>query len=445
MSKETFILLDQQNGGLTTGSGSFQVAFAESVLLEPNAQLIVSDAYIDARQSGQGAFEFPDPFTITITLAYSMYDFSVSNPPDFATSLRILCQAESSPTPNALYTQDLNITIPAGVYSATDLAEFITRQATKLPDQFYGGDVTVADSGLLENLYKPPLFFPVPSASPTSEPNAHRAGTYPGTMIDPVPFSGLMSDTDTGTTQFSLSFTGSRFSFTNLHRPCITEPGAQPCVYLKAFEPFDPSPPPHPTAFLTIPYVSAVHLYDLQPQSFWQSLGFNTNAVTIRPNLTDTGNLTLQTFFATTTRGFIGIDALPLSKGPNYNNIISKANWPRPTDPPVAILTQQVSTVDASFPPQYDSDGFFLLDVQLLPARANTVTSGACLNTCALVSRVLTSTEGYAFNVSSIALTNTSDQPLLISGAKVTVLNASSRQPYSGLGVRNSVILKMIQ
>lgn len=438
---ETFILLDQQNGGLTTNPGSFEVAFSEPILIKPGAQVLCSDAYIDARQSSQGAFEFPSPLNLTITLAYSMYDFSDAGAASAGTQLRFLCVTPNAINPNRLFTLDLQINIPAGVYSAADLAELITREATKMPDNFYGGDFNATYSFDTQLWYKSPLFFEIPDADPDVEPNVHRGGFDPTAMVDSV--GNLMSETDAGTTQFALSFTGSRFSFTALHRPCFTGANAAPCVFLKIYQPFKATPPPAAKSYNIIPYVSAVHLYDLQPAGFWQSLGFNLNAMTIKPNLDANANINLETFLNTTTRGFVGIDALPLSIAPDWNKIDARANWP--TGNPVAILTTQTTSVDASFPPQYDSDGFFLLDVQLLPARANTITTGSSLNTSALVSRVLTSNEGYAFNVSAIALSNTSEQPILVSGAKVNILSASTRQPYTGLGSRNSVILKLAQ
>ena len=433
---ETFILLDQQNGAVTTSPGTYQVAFSEPLLLKQGAQLQVSDAYVDARQVAQGAFEFPADLQITIELAYSMYNFTVSDAPTWATELAFLCKAHTASNPNALHTRQLHITIPAGVYSAVDLAQLITREASKIPDIFYGADF---DFPRQESWYKPPLFFQIPAAAPDVEPNAHYASQDQAAIIGPL--GDVMSGADVGTTQFALEFTGTRFSFTGLHRPCLNNSaaGPEPCVYLRPYTTITGGP----VHFNLIPYVSAVHLYDLRPASFWESLGFTLSQCTIKPNLTEDANMSLQTFLRTTTRGFAGIDALPLSRGPNWNDMTGQANWPTAGGNCETILTTQVQTVDAAFPPQYDSDGFFLLDVRLLPARANTITSSASLNTSALVSRVLTSQEGYAFSVSSIQQLCTSD--CLVGGAQVTILSAATRQPYTGLGVRNSVILKLVQ
>jgi len=77
----------------------------------------------------------------------------------------------------------------------------------------------------------------------------------------------------------------------------------------------------------------------------------------------------------------------------------------------------------------------------MLPARSNTLSEGQTLNASALVNKTFTSEEGFAFNVSSIV--QVLSAPCLISSARVTILNASTRLPASGLGGRNSIIVKL--
>lgn len=426
---ERYVLLDQQNGGLLVGQGTYQCMFSEPMTLPPKSQVVVDSAFIDARVSGQGAFEIVEDLLLEIDLAYSMYDFLPAN----ATHIKQMSILMSG---NNIARQTLQITIPAGVYGPTDLAAFISREAQRLSDDYqYEAAIPTATQ---QTWYKPPLF---QSIGVSANPTFHSTSGDANAMISNNPNS--LENVDYGTTQFALEWDGSIFSFTALHRPCFSGTGA-PCAFLRRVDRLGGI-----SIFEIVPYVSCVHLFDLRPANFWTSLGFDLSKVTISPNtfVDNTGleQMSLETMLNTTTRAFVGISSLPLTTNADPNEVRPEHNWPNGDTYDTEILTNQVVTVDASGPPVFSTDGYFLLDVQLLPAASNMITSSlTSLNAMALVSRVITSDEGFAFNVSSLTLINDSTEQLVVGSANVTILSASTLQPFSGLGIRNSVILKVL-
>lgn len=441
---ERFILINQQEDAVVEQPGTFSVAFSEPFVINPGGEVTLSSAVLDTGQNSQGVFLFPDDLDLTLSLSYSAYDFNDPSPSQYALFFSVIAG-----TTTPAY-EDVTITIPAGSYSGTDLAELITRLLTDLPEWYQRMDTSDA-----RNVYwsKLPIFFNSDLIA-ADMVNCFVSNADQFVNADYLirgDISGHLSDTMIGTSQMALQFDGSKFAWTALHRPCRADNG-DVCCFIRNFQPAG-----SPT-YNIVPFVSAINLYDLKPASFWQdTLGFNLAEMTIKPNLVETintfpvagMNISFETFQKTTTRGFIGISALTLADGNTpagkYNSVTPDVNLPA-AGHVTAVLTNDIVAITATNFPQYTSSGFFLVDIQLLPAKPNCITTGqSSLNASATISRVLTSTDGFSFNVDAITQVNTSTQPLVVSGARVRILNATTQQVYTDLGPRNSFMLKIVQ
>lgn len=436
--KEQFIVLDQLNSTYQSDNCAiYEVQLANPTVLPALSQVTISDAYIDTGLPSQGGFDIGQDIDVTMHFAYSMRLFDATT--HTLNPHMELCFLHGAHT---LKVKTKSFTIPAGTYSPEGLAKFITDSTVRISRQFHGvqdlDNFTWYQGGRLSPHKGDAIFFPTdPMAgdvlSKSSGDNAQMLANPP---ISENPYApGL----NMGTNQFALEYnpdgTG-RYSFTFLHRPCLSDTG-QPCIFLQK----DAG-----GYFFAITSVSNLILYNLEPASLWSDmLGFDLNQMCLINRLDGNANFNLESYLACTTRAYVGVDAYNLSSTsvpPGLNSCVSETNWPHDADHPVTILTPQVEYVTASRPPAFNSIGYYLIDLQLCPPSSNTLADQENLNASALVNKTFTSEEGFAFSVSSIVQTLTT--PLLISSAKVTILNATTRLPATGLGSRNSIIIKAV-
>lgn len=432
MSTQKFILLDQGSATLLNTTASYEVQLAEPILLPAQAAVTISDCYIDSGLPAQGGFDIGSDIPVTMTFGYSsrLFDPTTRTPNPHME----LCFLQSADT---LFTKSLQFTIPAGTYSPEGLAEFITRAVVTMPVQFTGVQDTVNNLWWYPGIDNPrgnAIWFPT---DPLAGEIFSMASTDNTKMLQQPATSENNGPFNMGTNQFAISYSpdgSGRYAFTFLHRPCLSASNGQPCVFLQK------SPSNH---YYIIPSVSNLILYNLEPKSLWQDmLGFDLQTMCITNMLDSDGNFTLEAYTACTTMAYLGVDAFNLTKSPNWNTCVAEVNWPADPDHPETILAPQVKYVQASKPPAFNSVGYYLIDLQMLPIQQNTMATNQTLNAQSLVNKTFTSEEGFAFYTSS--LVQTLSTPLLVSSARVTILNASTRQPATGLGSRNSVIVKVV-
>lgn len=428
---QKFILLDQSSSSTVLQASSYEVQLAEPILLQPGSQVTISDAYVDTGLPAQGGFDIAQDIEVRMRFGYSMHLFDPTTRTTHPHYELCFLQGIDS----ALYTRVLEFTIPAGTYSPQALAELITTSVVTIPKDFVG----VQDENTNAEWY-PSTNFRVGNAvffpSANDEGYAMSMSSGDNTAILQIPLTAENQQSfNFGTNQFAIEFSpdgSGKYAFTFLHRPCLSATTNQPCVLLRR------SASNH---FYVVSYVSNLLLYNLEPASFWQDmLGFDLNHMCLANRLDVNQNFTLDALLACSTRAYVGVDAFNLTKSPDWNTCVAQSNWPAAGGDPVTILAPQVQYVSAARPPAFNSVGYYLIDLQMLPASSNTIGSET-LNATALVNKTFTSEDGFSFYVSSLVQVITS--PILVASARVTILNATTREPSTGLGTRNSIIVKL--
>lgn len=220
------------------------------------------------------------------------------------------------------------------------------------------------------------------------------------------------------------------FTWSYIHMPYFS--GNPPTISIEQIKNTDPNNQEANGKFYTITQQSGIFFINLEPATFWESLGFNLEGliVPVQPNLSINRNDLLDRI----TRGFSSLSSLM----PLGNRLIS-GNQNQP------ISTTDTLTLDANIiDDTNDTEGYYLVAVSVNNNDFN-VTDGNYKNVSAIVGKY-NQIKDYinAYSDSSINYIHHGD-PFDISNIDIQILNPKTMQPDDNLGENSTVFLEIFK
>lgn len=238
-----------------------------------------------------------------------------------------------------------------------------------------------------------------------------------------------------GTNQFALEFDtdSGKFQFTQTHMPMYSTPKntgdqSQPCCTVLNY-----TNSIGKTTYAAADVRTGVFFTDLQPASFWESLGFDLKSLLV---VDDTKNHVLLTKLArgvNVTSQFYGFDGF----------ISNCRHYPAPSLIDYEYITDVVISIDAEEQLPNGDSGYYLIELKGLTTGYST-DNGDQLSSVMNIASKNYNQSGFitAYSDGSIPFVNTGE-PFTLSSIKVRILDPISKQVVNTLGPKNSIIIQV--
>lgn len=237
-----------------------------------------------------------------------------------------------------------------------------------------------------------------------------------------------------GTNQFALEFDSDsgKFQFTQTHMPMYSTPSggqqAQPCCSVQSYVDASGN-----TTYASIDVRSGVFFTDLQPSSFWESLGFDLKSLLVTD---DTTSHVLQTKLSrgvNVTSQFFGFDGF----------ISNCRDYPAPSLAAYEYVTDVVVSIDADEQLPNGDSGYYLIELKGLTTGYST-DNGDQLSSVMSIASKNYNQSGFitAYADGSIPYVNTGE-PFTLSSIRVRIIDPIRHQVVNTLGPKNSIIIQI--
>lgn len=238
-----------------------------------------------------------------------------------------------------------------------------------------------------------------------------------------------------GTNQFALEFDSDsgKFQFTQTHMPMYStptssQPQAQPCCVVDSY-----LSSTGVTTYAPIDARTGVFFTNLQPASFWESLGFDLTSLLV---VDDNVNHVLKTKL---TRGvnitsqFFGFDGF----------ISDCRKYPAPLFASYEYVTDVVLSIAANQQLPNADSGYYLIELKGLTTQYST-DNGDQLSSVMSIASKNYNQSGFitAYSDGSIPFVNTGE-PFTLTSIKVRILDPITKQVVNTLGAKNSVFIQI--
>lgn len=353
-------------------------------------------------------------------------------------------------TPVIVYT--LQKTLPKGNYTYTSLAQTITRLLVEVNELEYPEDINIGNSPFFrptysfgnyqdphENMTRTKMFFA--RLDLNTGAIARGTGTYnyktssEGNLSYPLIMLGAE--------QISLTYNdndNNRFQWSYLHTPLYninTQPADFKPVIGQAYIQY-PAQGPFPP-YLGQKFISrttGIIWNDLQPASFWESLGFNLDEICLRLNEDNTQftnfNYKKQFTYNLTTISDL-LDA-------NRNTLF---NITESTPGPIYRFSDDTNPVSAQQFDIADPSPYFLIELESNYCASDYEDQGKISKSIAAVVAKGYLNQNYviSYQDDSVVYVHQSEIPAVISNFKVRILDCNTKQLSENVGPNNYIIV----
>ncbi len=367
----------------------------------------------------------------------------------------------------ALYTADITVTIPSGVYLPDSIAALISKKVSTQFDASIGGlagqkglVVTLTDNAF-DNYRMVQLGDAFGVGDSRVDSYTHR--------VNPDTTNGYRM---VGASTFELAFNGSNFSFTNMHTPVMGATGGGDDgqqFYTNPSVGILKTGIPNPALKVVDCYGGCV-ITDLQPRSFWNQLGFSNthidnnvrfndstftatqsaggdavayfNAHRVKPSV-------LNSDFRSSTVPGINSNTTHVTFGDEKDSGIGGTDdkYQIPADDTMALIaTTTTDSLDADLNYIVDSIGYYRIEAvtaisndfkkqgERLGAVVGIVNTNYSANDFVI---------GYGDGSSIAYLHSGAAQP--ISSVSISIIDPLTNQPALGLGANSTVFLQIVK
>jgi hypothetical protein len=485
-------------------NANWKTSLKSGIVIEEGDQVLVKNAYVDTTSLSSANIVIENQFTVRIDFGFyligtgieqTVLDGRVNNlwttetPTTICDGLPYFCikTGQTGPSEDEVYTDYVEFNIPAGTYSKTFMAEYISRQMQtmanvanqRLKGVFSNGEQTTGfDFPVIESVYQPCYItkvdglyatsvggpYSVPPVSPAYTAIHFRSGLinlpnnveYQHSTIfqncgtDP-------SDTNNadggyiGCSNISMSYnTDSQlYQWDYLHEPLVdTTSGNQVTGIAQQITPTEDQ------RLTQLNSRGGIYLTNLQPAAFWEdTMGFSIQDITFDTNNILTGQQDYDDYYRKITQNFPAVSAL-IDTGKTVDVGDFKIQSSRTIfslrleDFPLYKFSDSTSTAPliATNPAKGTviSGGHYLLDIK--GYNGNFKNAVADYQYKALISSFFVSPDSYVCSVgpdSCVYIHHGSPIPLNV--LEVTIINPLTHLPATNLGPNSSVYLQVLQ
>lgn len=377
---------------------------------------------------------------------------------------------------NELYTADINVTIPAGVYLPENLAALITKKVSSVFDESVGGPT--GNNGMMIALTDTKFdAYGLVQIGDDFGDHEYRVASYTH-RLNPDNTTGFRM---IGASDFELAFDGNIFKFNNLHSPMMGASGegnggtqffTNPSIGILKVggNEFGLS-----NSLKVVDCYCGCVLTDLQPRSFWASLGFSNTHLENHVLYNDETYKAFQSMhppqYESAVEYFNARRVKPSVLNSDYRgstmpgvhsydlhvNYTSKADsgmvdedneeifYVIPTDTTMSLVqTTTTDTLDADSNYVVDASGFYRVEAVTSinnDYKTQGERKGAVVG---IINSSLSSNDWMIGDGSGISYIHTGVS-LPVSGITISIIDPTTNAPAVGLGPGSSVILQIIK
>lgn len=494
MSSKVIEISNNNADYIANNPAEFMTVLNPPLLVKAGSLLQVNKTFLDITGTGiinQEQFIFEEDIEISIEFGYyeqnNDFDYkegigesvdpdTLIKTPDFRYYILGYYETETPTESSAfnIYTETQNLTIPAGVYTATGLTKYINDRFSDVQKSFnyYTSYSLFGDTG--SNIYKSWYSLPHSGktfcfASPHSTPNINKfAGAFKDDRTDDKAkniYGNQIYRYKTkyktpnkeipmiGSTQFDLTYNQDIFSFSFLHSPIYDASTSQnPIIY-----PFVFSNNNNLNIFGGwCSLRSGIWIKNLRPSSFWKDkLRFNLGK--ILPEITtytsSIGSARIETikitgdnsFNSSRTDSFLGfgdIDSLVGTSGANPTSTLNIPTDQKKYDnKAVEVTTTKSINSDGSYK-DINNAGYFLLQLETTIRNQSFKDEKYTRKINGIISRQYEN-KGFVTGFSESSINELIKEDTLISSIKIKILDPITKELTEDIGENNSIFLSI--
>lgn len=492
MTEQSIIELSSYNSVSKNSSSEFVCKLSKPITLYENDVIQVRNCFLDTRLISNQNINFDTDQNVSITFYYYLIftgykqvklstDFGAkltATTPDYGDGLPyVVVDARS----NQPITGNISFTIPAGTYSCDGLATLMSRYMQKpneipnidIEEASYGDYSIGATKSLESSLITTILNYmgddeynlrldniggfygsnikiiPLISASSLTAENSlgyasdYISGYYTGSGFNDID-AGLV-----GAKEFSIQFNNEnsgKFEFTYMHTPLVDSSNSNEVICCRQQAPAEGYP--H-VRYVWYNRLSGVFFQNLQPQSFWQQLGFNVNDICFTSQQV-MNRLNYQSFQNATTRNYIATQNIFSSVSIDVNDDDDNKE--------ASLILLQEQKFNKPYNTYYDSDktwpvlapnnpissntnaGHYLLEIKEYESQY--INDDKTYRIKGVIPTYYLSQDSFATSYEDTLTYIHKGQPLQLSSLSVRLLNPITKEPAE-LGDNNTIYLQI--